>query len=453
MAMSLRDGLAALLTEVYGPGLTVGEPRRLTGGASREVWAVEVTDTEGRARPVVLRRDPPGHGDARRMRAEAACLRAAAATGVPVPEVLASGDTAPGVDAPYLLMNRVEGEALPRKLQRDSAFDAVRGGLAAEMGYAVGLIHRTALDTLGMLDDADPVDALERIYRDLRDPRPAVEIGLRWLREHRPPPRPKALVHGDFRLGNLLVDATGVRAVLDWELAHLGDPIEDLGWLCVRAWRFGGALPVAGLGERAQLLDGYERATGTRPSEAELHWWESFGTLKWLVLSRFQADRHLSGAERSLELAAIGRRVCESEYDLLTVLGLFDRSVTAPEAVQPEPTVHDRPDLAEILDLVAEALGEDIGPALDGPGTERQRYLTRVCVGLLRTAGRQLAVDYAADAGVRVELDALGCADEAELALRLREATLPYRDERVLRAVSTAVLARVSVSNPRHIAR
>lgn len=420
MTVTLREGVAALL------GAPVGEPRQLTGGASRETWAFPG------ATPAVLRRDPPGHGDPARMRAEVACLRAAAAAGVPVPAVLAAGDTAPGIEAPFILTEHVAGEALPRKLLRDPEFDAVRPGLAAELGRVLGAVHGTPVETLDMLDDTDPVDAIEAVYRDLRDPRPAVEAGLRWLREHRPPTRSRALVHGDFRLGNLLVDRAGVRAVLDWELAHLGNPIEDLGWLCVRAWRFGAELPVAGLGTRDQLLDGYAAVTGFRPTAPELHWWEVYGTLRWLVLSRFQAERHLSGAEPALELAAVGRRVCESEYDLLAALGLLV-DVPAPEPVPYTSPVHGRPTLPELLELVAGTLGEDITA-----GTDRERYLLRICISLLRTAGRELAT------GDVVAVP------EAELAERLRTGALDYRDATVGRAMSAAVLARVRVANPRH---
>ncbi|WP_237737202.1 MULTISPECIES: phosphotransferase family protein [Rhodococcus] len=450
--VTLEDGVRAVLTAAYGTGTTVGEPRQLTGGASRQVWAVDAESPDGRPLPVVLRRDPPGHGDAARMRAEVACLRATASAGVPVPVVLASGDTAPGIDAPYLLMDRVEGEALPRRLQQDPAFEAVRSHLAVDMGYVLGRIHRTPLDTLDMLDATDPVDAIEAVYRDLNDPRPAVEAGLRWLRDHRPTDRPNTLVHGDFRIGNLLVAGTGIRGVLDWELAHLGNPVEDLGWLCVRAWRFGAPAPVAGIGTREQLLDGYEKATGTRPSVAELHWWEAFGTLRWLVLSRFQAERHFGGAEPSLELAAIGRRVCESEYDLLDVLGVLDDSVPTPPTTPPGPTVHGRPTVTEIVDLVADTLATDIGPTLEGTH-DRQRYLLRICVNLLRTAGRELDAGNGIDSVLGDALGALGCVSEAELASRLRVGALDYSDDGVRRAISIAVLARLRVAAPRHLNR
>ncbi|WP_020106561.1 phosphotransferase family protein [Nocardia sp. 348MFTsu5.1] len=445
---TLGDGIGEVLSAALGYELTVGEPRQLTGGASRQTWAVDVHDAQGRSIPVVLRRDPPGQGDADRMRGEAACLRAAAAAGVPVPALLAAGDTAPGIDAPYLVMDKVEGEALPRRLQRDPEFAQVREHLAEDMGYAIGLIHRVDTTSLAMLDSTDPVDAIETVYRDLNEPRPTVEVGLRWLRANRPEKRPDTLVHGDFRIGNLLIDGTGITAVLDWELAHLGDPIEDLGWLCVRAWRFGAAAPVAGIGTREQLLDGYQRATGVRPSAAELHWWETFATLKWLVLSRFQAERHLGGAEYSLELAAIGRRVCESEYDLLLILDLLDETAT-PASVAPRPTLHDRPELAEIFDLVSKTLTDDIAPALDGH--DRERYLIRITANLLRIAARQVAAGDGADIALEELLRAVGAASETNLARLLRSGIVSYTDPTVCRAISTAVLARLRVANPRHL--
>lgn len=447
---TLAEGVRALLAAATGTELAGAEVRRLTGGASRETYAVRATDSAGRETTAVLRRDPPGRGEAERMRAEAACLRAAAETGVPVPVVLAAGDTSPGIEAPYLLMNTVPGESLPRRLHRDPGYAAVRTRLAEDFGYVLGLIHRTPVTTLTALDARDPLDAIEETYRDLAEPRPAVEIGLRWLRDNRPPDRPAALVHGDFRLGNLLIDADGIRGVLDWELAHLGNPIEDLGWLCVRAWRFGAAAPVGGLGTRDQLLDGYERATGDRPSAAELHWWEVFGTLKWLVLSRFQAERHLGGTEHSLELAAIGRRVCESEYDLLEVLGLLAPGAVGDEAGAAVPTIHDRPDLPEILDLVTQTLTEEIGPALPEDAAA-QRYLLRICASLLQTGGRELRAGSGPTDRVHEMLRALDCPSEATLAERLRSGALSVTDERVRNAVTATVEARLQVASPRRL--
>lgn len=434
--VGLADGIAGVLAEVGYTGVVVERLSQLTGGASRETWSAAITSHDG-ARTVVLRRDPPGHGEPDRMRAEAACLRAAAAAGVPVPELIAAGDDALGIDAPYLLTARVPGEAIARKIQRDSAFDAIRPHLAAEMGRVLGLIHRTPTDTLGMLSRRDPLDVIEETYLSFGEPRAAVETGLRWLRDHRPPARAQTLVHGDFRLGNLLIDDGGIEGVLDWELAHLGSPIEDLGWLCVRAWRFGRPEPVAGIGSREDLLDGYAAVTGSRPGLDDLHWWEVYGTLRWLVLSRFQAQRHLSGAEHSLELAAIGRRVCESEYDLLLALGLLDD--VPPAAATPwSATVHGRPELTEILALIRETLGGEVLEALPAD-RGRERFQLKICLNLLGIADRELRTG-PVDVG-----------DEAALAAAIRTGSADYTDPGIRQAMSTAVLARLRVSNPRHV--
>lgn len=158
------------------------------------------------------------------------------------------------------------------------------------------------------------------VDQPLRRAAPAFELAIGWLRAHRRPDVAKVLVHGDFRLGNLIIGPDGIRAVLDWELAHLGDPAEDLAWLCLKAWRFRGSGVVGGLGELADLRDAYEREGGRRVEPERLFWWQVFGTLKWGAICLRQARIHLSGESRSVELAAIGRRVCETEYDLVRML-------------------------------------------------------------------------------------------------------------------------------------
>lgn len=448
----LADGVRDILAEAIGEAVDINGLTRLTGGASRETWSVDACTESGDDLPVILRRDPPGHGEPKRMRAEVACLHAAARTGAPVPAVLASGDTAPAIDAPFILMERVSGEASPRRIQRDAEFGEVRPHLAEQMGRVLGHIHAADISDLGMLDDTDPVAAIEATYRAFDEPRPAVEIGLRWLRENRPALGPTRLVHGDFRLGNLLIKSDGLSAVLDWELAHLGDAVEDLGWLCVRAWRFGAEQPVGGLGTREQLLDGYEQVTGSRPSAAELHWWEIYGTLKWLVLSRFQAERHLGGNEHSIELAAIGRRVAESEYDVLLILDLIDDPAPAVEDHTYASPLHDRPGATEILDLVIETLTQQVAPSLQG-AQQRENYLLRISANLLRIVDRELRAGTWTESAVHRMLSRLNFSSEEELALSVREGHVSLDDALVRQVVATAVLARLTVANPRYITR
>ena len=165
------------------------------------------------------------------------------------------------------------------------------------------------------------IEDWERQLDLIGEPLPAVELGLRWLRANLPPAAELALVHGDFRLGNFIVSERGLEAVIDWELAHLGDPAEDIGWLSVRSWRFGNdQLPVAGLGGLEDFLAAYEAAGGRAPEPERLRFWEAFGNLKWAVICARQAYDHRSGERRSHELASLGRRICEPEWDLLELI-------------------------------------------------------------------------------------------------------------------------------------
>ena len=194
------------------------------------------------------------------------------------------------------------------------------GGGYTQFGRALAQLHTIDPTTVPGLAAQDQV----RMYRQVLDlsgePHPAFELAFKWLDDHVPPPCPPTLVHGDFRLGNVMVGPEGLRAVLDWELAHIGDPMEDLGWLCVKAWRFGSALPVAGVGGYEQLIAAYEAASGTTVDPDVVRWWEVLGTLKWGIMCIGQANAHVSGVARSHELAAIGRRVCENEHDLFLAL-------------------------------------------------------------------------------------------------------------------------------------
>ena len=291
---------------------------RLSGGASRETWSFDAVGPGATRRRLVLqRRRSGGAGD---MDLEARVLRAARTGGVPAPAVVAwSGASAP-LGAPFTIVERVDGETIARKILRDDEYAGARPVLAAQLGRAAGALHRIDPATVPGLPLVDEVAQYRGVLDASGQPHPAFELGFRWLAANRPDPMPPAIVHGDFRLGNVVVGPDGLRAVIDWELAHVGEPLADLGWMCVKAWRYRGPGRVAGVGDVSQLLDAYEEVSGVRVDPEVLRWWEVFGTLKWGVICIMQADVHLSGASRSHELAAIGRRVCENEYDLLLVL-------------------------------------------------------------------------------------------------------------------------------------
>jgi aminoglycoside phosphotransferase (APT) family kinase protein len=314
--------LARVLAPECGPG-TIDGMRRLSGGASRETWSFDLVATDGTRRGLVLRRDPTATALESSRSTEYALLEAVARGDVPVPRVRVLLDRADGLGDGFV-MDRVEGETIPRRILRDDAFADARPRLAAQSGDVAARIHTVAVESLPTLPVLDARTQLEqqRTWLDtFGEPHPAFELGLRWLEERLPSPAEPRLVHGDFRNGNFIVDAKGLAAVLDWELAHLGDPIEDLGWLCVKSWRFGNNDEiVGGFGRLDDLLDAYEKAGAARPDLDTVRFWIVMGTLKWGVICVAQSFTHLSGALRSVELATLGRRVAEMEWDLLDLL-------------------------------------------------------------------------------------------------------------------------------------
>ncbi|WP_131763936.1 phosphotransferase family protein [Actinomadura fibrosa] len=371
---------------------------------------------------------------------------------MPVPRLAGHGDALLGT--PYLIMERLEGETIPRRLLRDARFAEVRPRLARELGGILARVHTIPPDAVPGLPSEDPLTGLAERYAAFEEPRPAVELALRWLAEHRPPPSGRhAVVHGDFRTGNLMIDETGVRGVLDWELAHAGDPAEDLGWLCVKAWRFGSREPVGGFGSREDLLAGYAAAGGVPPTPEELRWWEVYGTLRWTILCRHQAERHLSGAEPSVEYAVLGRKVCEQEHDLLLALGLTEPAEPG-EAADPlegagtgtASPPHDRPSAHGLIDAVAAFLAEA------EPADARLRFHARVAAGALRIARRELILGDEHWVAHRERLRALGCADDAALAVAIRTGALDGCMDEVVAAVRASVRDKLTVANPAHLA-
>lgn len=324
-ADDLRERLETFCAQRSGRHVRVRDLARLSGGASRETWTFELVEDDGTARRLVLRRDPPGAPASSDRSTEAVVLERAAAAGVPVPAVLWTGN-ADELGSPGFVMTHVEGETIARRILRDEEFAGARERMAAQCGDILARIHSVPIDGIAGLPapDEDPAAAVLDQYAGLLDslgePHPAFELALRWLTHRMPEPGPRTLVHGDFRNGNLMVGPHGVTAVLDWELVHVGAAWEDLAWLCTRSWRFGGSGEVGGFGDRADLYRAYERASGAPVDAGAVHWWEVMSSVKWGVMTIVQAFTHLWGHVRSLELAAIGRRTVETEYDVLQLI-------------------------------------------------------------------------------------------------------------------------------------
>jgi aminoglycoside phosphotransferase (APT) family kinase protein len=256
-------------------------------------------------------------------------IAAADEAGVAVPHPLCLEPDGGRFGTAGYLMQWVDGEALAPRLLRKAEYAAARERLPEQLAGALARIHsiepESVVPTLGAVP-GDPAlaaaESWEGTLDEVGEPLPAVETGLRWLRRNAPPPPDRAVVvHGDFRLGNFLADEGGLRAVLDWELCHLGDPAEDMGWLCVRSWRFGADDRRAmGLCSLDDFLAAYEAAGGPRLDRQRVLWWEALGNAKWAAICAAQARDHLTGRRPSHELAALGRRICEPEWDLLALI-------------------------------------------------------------------------------------------------------------------------------------
>jgi aminoglycoside phosphotransferase (APT) family kinase protein len=322
----MQEALARCIAS-WCPGATgVANAARLSGGASQETWSFDIVHPDGNI-GAILRRSPQGYGAAPSraagLGAEAVLMQLAHNAGVPSPRVLHVLQERDGLGTGFI-MQRVEGETIPRKILRDEQFAQARPKLARQLGKVLAGIHGldlTKLPELRRMTAAKEIAELERDYRSFDWPRPVFTLALRWLRDRDPgPSKEVTLVHGDFRHGNLIIGPDGVRAVLDWELAHTGDPMEDLGWICVNSWRFGEIdKPVGGFGSREELFAGYE-AAGRRVDPERVKFWEVMGTLRWGVMCCGMMQRFRIGPDHSMERAMIGRRASETEIDLLRLL-------------------------------------------------------------------------------------------------------------------------------------
>jgi hypothetical protein len=351
-------------------------------------------------------------------------------------------------------MRAVEGETLARRILRDDEFAAARGRLVDDCAQFLAGLHKIDPVAVPGLPSGDPIAGL-RDYLTVAggEATPTFELAFRWLDANGAPERAPVIVHGDFRLGNLLVDHNGLRAVLDWELVHAGNPVEDLGWLCTKAWRFGAAPAVGGFGTRDELLGAYRGAGGADISLDELHWWEVFNTLRWGVMCIGQATAHLSGAVRSVELAAIGRRVCEQEWDLLLLLcpDAAERHVIGePAAVGAERSdaaLHGRPTAGELLEAVEEFLRGDVMPGTTGGLS----FHARVAANVVAIVARELAAGTAQGAKRARELVSLGVGSEPDLATAIASGDFDSRLADLYDVLASGVAAKLAVASPRYV--
>lgn len=316
---TLENGLARLVPTLDPAAQGIKGLRRLSGGASQETWSFQMDG--GHGYHLILRREPAAArsgGTGIGMAAEARVIKRVAAAGVPAPQIEHELTPDDGIGAGFVMV-RIDGEALPHRILRDDSYAPARAKFARQAGEILARIHQSDPSGLPIpvLSPREVLDDLGDRHRAFGAARPVFSLALRWLVENAPEPRGPKLVHGDFRMGNLMFGPEGIRGVLDWELAHIGDPMADMGWLCMESWRFGNADPVGGLGHREDLFAGYEAAGGDPVDPATVRWWEILSALRWGVIIEEMAAWVREGTDTSVERHVIARRASETEAILL----------------------------------------------------------------------------------------------------------------------------------------
>lgn len=507
---ALAQGLGRLLPRLL-PGATgLRGLARLSAGATLETWSFDAVADRSAASaqpagqggaaaplaacgpdgpdgpvawPLILRRAPGGlrGQETLSLATEAGLLRALAeaepALAPRLARVLHVLQPEDGLGDGFL-MERIAGETIARKIQRDPPFAGVRPRLVAELGEALGLIHRAATTRLPALP-LRPVGHTLAQFADrvagLPRPNPVFRHGLRWLARHAPPAEGerRTLVHGDYRLGNVIVapdtpQGPGrLAAVLDWEIAHLGDPVEDLAWITLPPWRFGrNEQPVAGLGGLDAFLAAYEGTTGWPVDRARLRWWQAAGSLRWGLGCAGMQAWFSSGRDPRVERAMIARRVSENELDLLQCvapeglaagLAAHRATLAAAGAEAAEPGLIDGPDAASLVHASAGWLRETV-VAAGGAAAFHARVAAnaldlavrewRLAAAARVAAAQRLAGLLGPDAAVASGHANSLVAQEALLCERIARAALPLDDPALLTHLWASTLDRIAIDQP-----
>jgi len=388
----LEGRLSSILkTEVSG-FQTLVECKQLTAGASQETYALRTIHTDGekkfalrRAQSMLEQEALPGQTT---LAAEAYLLQLAQQSGVPVPNVIYILQPHDHLGEGYL-MEWLEGETLGQRIVRAPALAEVRPQLARQCGEILACIHAIPIDEslTALLPSVTPATLINETwdaYKDLNIPEPMIDFTARWLLDHLPKSAPLTLVHGDFRNGNLMIDHRGVQGVLDWELAQIGNPMRDLGWLCVNSWRFGRSdLRVGGFGTVDDLLAGYESITGSAVHRPDLAFWQVFGSFWWSITTLCMASTWRTGETPSVERPVIGRRSSEAQMDCVNLI--IPGRVELPTAKNLDQG-QQLPMPAELLEGVRVFLTEDIAAQAHG----RPAFLAKVANNALGIAQREL---------------------------------------------------------------
>ncbi len=387
--MNIIPALSALMTRTLGQSDTAQDLTRLSGGANMESSSFSFAGQD-----YVLRRAPSAEfmaGRAFGHDVEAALVRAAKAAGVTAPEVIAELTDADGIGTGYV-MRKVEAEVNPAKI-----LAAPPPSLIADIARELARIHSIqSFPNLPTLDTATAIEELATRFQVYGGDRPIMALAIKWCRDHVPAPTPPVLVHGDFRMGNLMVDGQGLAAVLDWELAHLGDAHEDLAYGCMTVWRFSHIdKPAFGVADLDTYFAAYEAESGTTVDRARFRFWLIYRTLWWALGCLQMSDIWRLGIDKSLERAVIGRRTSENELDLLLLLEEeAPETQSLPIRIDPPPPARRQgePSTIEMLEAIRDWVESDVKPGREG----RSKFMAAVAMNalgmLIREAENPIAV-------------------------------------------------------------
>ncbi len=328
--------IASTLREVFGDSRVLST-QRLTGGASSKSFRVEWARQDIPQPSLIFRIVTPHGRDATTLDHDIAreidIIAAAKLSGVPAPECVAQSHAHSPLGAGYAMV-AIGGETLPRRIFRAFEHDDDRQQFGYQTGSILGHLHATQPPaSCAGVEPVNATGALQRsvaTYASIPHTHPTLDLAFEVLGRCAPSSPRTTLLHGDFRMGNLMFQGSKLVGVLDWELAGVGDPVSDLGWLCTNSWRFGHVdRPVGGVGQIHDLLEGY-RSAGGIVDHTDLVWWMAFGSLRWGVMCLQMAHAIETDPASAMERAAIGRRVAETAADLGTLLVKSSLGDSAP---------------------------------------------------------------------------------------------------------------------------
>ena len=458
---AMHDRLVSVLGSIFTDFETLENVERLSGGASQETYRIELT-RGGEPTVLAMRRASggvEGEGTAAHpgLVVEAVLMQTAARAGVPEPEVHYVLRPEDGIGAGFI-MQWLDGYTLGAQIVKAPELDAIRPQLARRCGEVLAQIHGIDLVASGLDQHLQQQTAEEYVrqtwqrYQDFNTPQPMIDYTARWLLDHLPENAAPALVHNDFRNGNVMVDATGIVAVLDWEVAYIGDPMRDLGWILTHSWRFGrDELPVGGFGEVADLFAGYESVSGKAVDPEAVRFWQVFGSFWWAVGCLGMAEHYRNGPDKTVERPAIGRRSSECQVDCVNLL--IPGSVVLEQPRQPAAAM---PAMEELLTSVSDFLRDEVMTNTQG----RLQFLARVAANSLDIVQREQALAapglaneerrlralFGEPADSIVELDEL----RWRLVHELRDGTMPLQSDLLQQHLRTTVVNQIAIDQPRY---